>query len=1369
MALKNKTKAELLQEVSELRKKIKDQQSSLKKPHPFLLSQISEKYQILDSISEHVIIQDTKHKIIWANKAAYESVELKKNELAGKICYKVWQNRKTSCPRCPVAKAVKTGKSHQLEMSSPDGRFWEIHGYPLKDNKGRVTGATEITLEITEKKKAEIFLNKEQELLKQISDTSPVAIAVVNIDGKISFANKHAEQVLGLIKNKITQRTYNDPKWKITDYEGNPFPDKKLPFQLVKSTKKPVSDIHHAIEWPDGQRVLLSINAAPLFDEKGKFNGIVAAMEDVTWRVRSERALRESEASMRSLFRAAPIGIGIVINRIFQTVNDSMCRMVGYTKEELIGKSARIVYPNDKEFQRVGEIKYKDIKKAGIGIIETKFKHKNGTILDIFLSSSPIDPRDLSTGVIFTARDITERKQSEQRFQMAAEISSDFIYEWDVGKDTLVWFGDIDKGLGYKSGTIPHTIEGWVNLIHPDDQKRLRNAVKTHRDATTPIYEEYRIRHHDGSWRNWIDRGTPILDHKGHPLKWIGSCIDITKSKQSEMELQTAREEWEDIFQAIGHSALIMDKDHTLIHANKATTKAVGKPEKELIGKKCYEIFHNSTKPVKCCPTEKLISSGKIKTIEMEMEALGGFFLVSCTPIMDAKRKLKNIIHIATDITDRKKAEQELKESEEKYRLFIENIPSVVWLSSQKGTTKYISPNIKQIYGFSPDEIYKTGPKSWLGRIHPEDLDGVKKGFKDLFMKGKAFNVEYRIKHKDGKWIWLSDRASITREIDNTHWALGLFTDITEQKNTEIALRESEKRFKQFFENEPEYCYIISSDGKILDINTAALNVLGYKKEEILDKPVVPTLYASSSRKKAREILQKWKKTGKIRNEILEIKTKKGDIRTILLSVDAVRDIDGKILYSVSVQRDITEQKKAEDKILESEERYRDLVEKAGVAILIDDKNGNFTYFNKEFLKLFGYLKKEIMQKSISTLVHPEDKDRVMKYHQDRLTGKRISSRYEFRGIKKDGSIVFLEVDAVVLKQDGKAIGSRSYIWDITDRKLAQVAVEESEEKFRSIAEYSPNMIFINREEQVAYVNRKCEEVMGYTRKEMLSQGFNFMILISPESQSFIKENFRKHSLGEDINPYEYNLLTKKGKKINALITTRIIQYQGENAILGIITDITERKKTEDQIKASLKEKEVLLKEIHHRVKNNMQIMSSLLRLQTRRIHDPLLNEKLERYHDRIKSMALIHERLYQSEDLGHINFADYTNDLISYLRLSYGSDHKNIIIGTEIKDIFLDVNVAIPCGLIINELVSNSLKHAFTGRDTGEVLIRFMSPEINKYTISVKDNGVGFPDDIDYKNPESLGLQLVNDLVKQIKGKLALDVKEGSTFTVTF
>jgi len=214
-----------------------------------------------------------------------------------------------------------------------------------------------------------------------------------------------------------------------------------------------------------------------------------------------------------------------------------------------------------------------------------------------------------------------------------------------------------------------------------------------------------------------------------------------------------------------------------------------------------------------------------------------------------------------------------------------------------------------------------------------------------------------------------------------------------------------------------------------------------------------------------------------------------------------------------------------------------------------------------------------------------------------------------------------------------------------------------------------------------------------------------------------------------------------------------------------LMQDDTERRIAEERIRASLKEKEVLLKEVHHRVKNNLQIISSLLNLQSKYIKDDQALEMFKESRNRIRSMTLIHEKLYRSKDLANIDVAEYIQNLSSNLFRSYSAGR--ISLRTQVDDILLGVDTAIPCGLIINELVSNSLKHAFPDKQ-GEILVD-LHRDNGKFTLRVRDNGVGFPEHVDFRNTDSLGLQLVCTLTDQLDGEIELDRAGGTEFRITF
>jgi PAS domain S-box-containing protein len=215
--------------------------------------------------------------------------------------------------------------------------------------------------------------------------------------------------------------------------------------------------------------------------------------------------------------------------------------------------------------------------------------------------------------------------------------------------------------------------------------------------------------------------------------------------------------------------------------------------------------------------------------------------------------------------------------------------------------------------------------------------------------------------------------------------------------------------------------------------------------------------------------------------------------------------------------------------------------------------------------------------------------------------------------------------------------------------------------------------------------------------------------------------------------------------------------------------EIAERRRAEGQLKASVDEKEVLLREIHHRVKNNLQTISSLLYLQSRRTEDEQILGVLQDSQGRVRSMSLVHEKLYQSRDLARIDFDEYVRNLVSYLLRSYGIDSDVIKLRIGVRDVFLSVDTAIPCGLIINELVSNSLKHAFPDGRGGEICINLGPDGDGRLVLVVSDDGVGWPEDLDFKNTTSLGLQLVNSLVKQLEGTIELDQRRGVSFKITF
>ena len=312
-------------------------------------------------------------------------------------------------------------------------------------------------------------------------------------------------------------------------------------------------------------------------------------------------------------------------------------------------------------------------------------------------------------------------------------------------------------------------------------------------------------------------------------------------------------------------------------------------------------------------------------------------------------------------------------------------------------------------------------------------------------------------------------------------------------------------------------------------------------------------------------------------------------------------------------------------------------------------------------------------------------------------------------------------------------------------------------------------LLLLDTEKNIINVNQATRHLLGYDDLELIGKSIDIIfpedakIIFNVDTQELMKK-------GVIANKETY-FKAKDGRIIPVFLSISLIQGE-EHEIIGIVcigSDIIDITRAKNKIKDSLEEKELLLREVHHRVKNNLQIISSLLNLQSGYIKDEKDLELFKDSQSRVKSMAFIHEQLYQSSNFINIEFSEYVHNLVTYLLHYYTLDPDLIELNINVEDVSLDLNTSIPCGLIVNELVTNSLKHAFKNGENGEIYINLHSVEDNKYVLIVQDNGIGFPEGFDFENTQTLGLQLVNSLVMQLDGTIKLDNTNGTRFEIIF
>ena len=531
-------------------------------------------------------------------------------------------------------------------------------------------------------------------------------------------------------------------------------------------------------------------------------------MSDITERKNAEEAIRQRQAKLDSIFRAAPTGIGVVADRILLEVNDRICEMTGYSREELVGKPARIFYPTQEESDYVGTEKYRQIQNKGTGTVETHWKQKDGTIIDILLSSTPIVPGDLLAGVTFTALDITERKQveealreSEERYRLMAELTGKLVYDYDAPSGRLTWHGAISRITGYSPeefGTVD--IKSFNEMVHPDDRTDVVIILEAALKELCPYNAEYRLLRKDGTYIFVEDHGVFLSDDKGRAIRMLGSLGDISVRKQAEEAIREAERRYRTLFESANDAIFIMSEDR-YIECNQMTLKMFGCDSKD-------DIF--GYRPWEFSPTEQPDGrASKEKAQEVINAAFDGtpqhFYWKHVRKDgepFDAEVTLNRIElgdqpylqALVRDITERKKAEEALRQSEKRFRLLFNSGRDAiaVHLMGKDGQpTNFIQVNdvVCERLGYTRSEMLKLSPQD----IDAPDRSGQMPAIIKKLLNNKQVLFETEHISKDGHRIPV-EVSTVLFEMDGSQATMSVARDITERMKAEEQKLDMERR-----------------------------------------------------------------------------------------------------------------------------------------------------------------------------------------------------------------------------------------------------------------------------------------------------------------------------------------------------------------------------------------------------------------------------------------------------------------------------------------------------------------------------------------------------------------------------------------------
>ncbi|PSB14491.1 hypothetical protein C7B61_04360 [filamentous cyanobacterium CCP1] len=476
------------------------------------------------------------------------------------------------------------------------------------------------------------------------------------------------------------------------------------------------------------------------------------------------------------------------------------------------------------------------------------------------------------------------------------------------------------------------------------------------------------------------------------------------------------------------------------------------------------------------------------------------------------------------------------------------------------------------------------------------------------------------------------------------------------------------------------------------------------------------------------------------------------------------------------LEKEIAERKQVEEFLRQSEARYRAVVEDQTELICRFLPDGTLTFVNEAYCRYFGKTQDSLIGQIYAPVIYQDDIEHVQQ-KLNTLDAKNPVVTIVNRVVRSNGEIRTHEwINRVILDHDDRRIEFQAVGRDVTELKQTESALQESQRFVQKIADTAPVILYVYDliEQRNAYINREFTDLLGYTADEVREMAQAVLpTLLHPDDLAGLQKFVQQWETAKDndIFQLEYRMKHRNGTWQYFQCRETLFARTADGTpkqILGAAVDVTDRKLIQ-QLQFALKEKEVLLKEVHHRVKNNLQIIYSLLRLQQRRLKDEKAIDTLLDSQNRIKAIALIHEKLYRSENLSDVDLPHYITHIATGLFGVYRVNSEWVRLETQIEPIPLDIDTAILCGLIVNELVSNSLKYAFPADQTGKICIKIYLKNDELVQLHVNDNGVGFPTDFDPADSNSLGLKLVMDLVEQLEGTLVSATQQGAEFKVSF